>query len=116
MSADKETLLQSADLLPVPLIRMVYEANPAAISHQSSVIGVAFTILWKHHHRFRYVYSLYPEAAKAERPQRYNSALCSAERQSRKYSPGSQLPSREHLLKNADFASAPTFICEKVLH
>jgi hypothetical protein len=43
---------------------MVYEANPAAISHQASV-WVAFTnAFWNTIDSVRYVYSLYPEAAK----------------------------------------------------
>jgi hypothetical protein len=80
---------------------MVYEANPAAISHQVSG-SVAFTMSFGNTiDSVRYVYSLYPEAA-AERFWQWRDILhYAAERQSRKYSPGSQLPSREHIGENA---------------
>jgi hypothetical protein len=49
---------------PVLLIRMVYEANPAAISHQTSYSGCLYIMLFGNH-RFRsLLVPLYPEAAK----------------------------------------------------
>jgi hypothetical protein len=72
--------LLGGGLPPCPADRMVYEANPAAISHQASVFGcfTSMPFFWKHH-RFRsYVYSLYPEAAKLKDPDRARQfALCS---------------------------------------
>jgi hypothetical protein len=55
------------------------------------------------------VYSLYPEA---ELKASGDGTPCSEGGESRKISPGSQLPSREHISKNAD-SLPPTYICEK---
>jgi hypothetical protein len=83
---------------PCPLIRMVYEANPAAISHQGRRDMIAFTSMPFGNHRFRSLRVLtVSRGCQAERSWQWrdNSALCSAE--FRKYSPGSQLLSREYI-------------------
>jgi hypothetical protein len=74
-----KTLLHSAAFFPVPLIRMVYEANPAAISHQCQMQGCLYiNVLRNTIDTVRYLYSLYPEAAKLKDPGNGdNSAPCS---------------------------------------
>jgi hypothetical protein len=78
MSADKNPP-SSAAIFSLSADRMVYEANPAAISCRH--YGCLYiNVFWKHHryHSFRYVL-LYPEAAKLKiLAMANNSALCSA--------------------------------------
>jgi hypothetical protein len=69
---------------------MVYEANPAAIFHQGRHYGLPLMPLQLSDiDSVRYVYSLYPEAAKLKDPDGENSIHYGAWRQVRKYSPGS---------------------------
>jgi hypothetical protein len=104
MSADKPSFKRGLSFT-VPLIRMVYEANPAAISHQVSAYGLPL-------HQCLFNTTSIPFAMCTHCIQRLprspdrqnNSALCSAG-QVRKYSPGSQLLSREHISESCRFGT-----------
>jgi hypothetical protein len=114
--ADKAPPSRAA-FFSVPLIRMVYEANPAISS--VSRYGLPYINV------FVETLSI-PFATCTPCIQRLpllkdpgngkQFCTCSEERQSRKYSPGSQLLSRKNIsVKLQMNRLAPTFICVKVL-
>jgi hypothetical protein len=113
MSADKETSSKASS---------PYPADPNGLRGQpggylSSVVSNRWPLLISLETPssiVRYVYSLYPEAAKAERPHRYNSALCRAERQSSIRLAHGYRP--ENICqKKCRSRFCPYIICEKVV-
>jgi hypothetical protein len=106
-----ETLLQSAVILPCPADPNGLRGQPGG-DLSSGVVICALHQCFCNTHRFRSLRVLtVSRGCLLKDPMARQFCTMQCGRQVRKYSPGSQLLSREYIGESCRFVSAPTFIC-----